>query len=538
MTSLPATDAAILQAAFDASTAMIQVFAALRDSNGTIAGFTCVLDNAAARRFFGSSLGLTVDAQPAGAGAAFGLFCEALNSGQPARREFNHTHGSSVRTYQQSVVKLNDCVVSTTTDITNAFPASSRATEEEVTLRTRALRAATDRFEAAIHVSPNVLSILRAERGADGAITDFYFEWISRSGAPLVGRDLTGERLLSAFPTLRSLGLFDRLLRTVATGEPTEHENFYDGGGAKFWASWKAVKFEDGLFISVENISARKEAEAKVHAQAHFINRVSALVPDIVMVTEMPSKRVIYCNRDHGEAAGFPGADLRHLSPQERDRRYQLHPEDASRLRHYYEGVLRLADGAVATLDYRARFGTGGWRWFRVRGAVFERAATGRVVAVLNVIQDITAQRQAEEELKAEHYFLEQVTDNTPHLVYVFDFDEQRYIYINRRIADLTGTEPEYVYGMGSHLFKKVLHPDDLGARIDYLQGLVSLLPGEIRDNEFRLAMGNGWRWFRSKDHIFKKENGAVRQVIGLAEDITYERMLREKVQGGQTGMN
>ena len=59
---------------------------------------------------------------------------------------------------------------------------------------------------------------------------------------------------------------------------------------------------------------------------------------------------------------------------------------------------------------------------------------------------------------------------------------------------------------------------------------LSKLNEGEIRENEFRLKVPDGYRWFRSKDHIFKKVNGTVKQVIGLAEDVTYEKRLQEKL--------
>jgi PAS domain-containing protein len=58
----------------------------------------------------------------------------------------------------------------------------------------------------------------------------------------------------------------------------------------------------------------------------------------------------------------------------------------------------------------------------------------------------------------------------------------------------------------------------------------------EIRENEFRLKVGEGYRWFRSKDHIFKKVDGKVKQVIGLAEDVTYEILLQEKAQNIDRG--
>lgn len=181
--------------------------------------------------------------------------------------------------------------------------------------------------------------------------------------------------------------------------------------------------------------------------------------------------------------------------------------------------------------------GTVGWTAFR---AIPVRDEGGNVVEWFGSAHDITDRKRAEEELKEEHYFLEQITDNTPHLIYVFDLDEQQFIYINQRIRDLTGIEQDYVYGMGPHLFKMVLHPDDLSKRVDYFNQLSKLKQGETRDNEFRIHVGGGYRWFRSKDRIFKTEEGQVKQIIGLADDVTYEKRLQEKLsdEAGGLAMN
>ena len=181
--------------------------------------------------------------------------------------------------------------------------------------------------------------------------------------------------------------------------------------------------------------------------------------------------------------------------------------------------------------------GSIGWTLFR---AIPVMDAEGNVLEWFGVAHDITDRKKAEEELKEEHYFLEQITDNTPHLIYVFDLDEQRFIYINQRIKDLTGIVQEYVYGMGPHLFKMIVHPDDLSRRVDYFNLLSKLNEGETRDNEFRIWVGNEYRWFRSKDRIFKQENGKVKQIIGLVEDVTFEKALREKLadEPGGLGMN
>jgi len=181
--------------------------------------------------------------------------------------------------------------------------------------------------------------------------------------------------------------------------------------------------------------------------------------------------------------------------------------------------------------------GSVGWTFFRAVPA-FDEA--GEVLEWFGAAHDITDRKRAEEELKEEHYFLEQVTDNTPHLIYVFDLDEQRFIYVNRRIKELTGIEQDYVYGIGPHLFKMILHPDDLSRRVDYFNKLFTLKPEEIREDEFHIKVNGGFRCFRSKDRIFKMENGGVKQIIGLAEDVTFEKRLQQKLEEetGGLGMN
>jgi PAS domain S-box-containing protein len=196
-------------------------------------------------------------------------------------------------------------------------------------------------------------------------------------------------------------------------------------------------------------------------------------------------------------------------------------------------------DKTVLELEHRVikEDGSIGWTFFRAVPA-FDEA--GEILEWFGAAHDISDRKMMEEALKEEHYFLEQVTNNTPHLIYVFDLEEQRFIYINRRIKELTGIEQDYVYGMGPHLFKMILHPDDVSKRVDYFNKLSQLKPGEIRENEFHVKVEGGYRCFRSKDRIFKMEGRRVKQVIGLAEDVTYEKRLQEKIEEetGGMGMN
>lgn len=143
------------------------------------------------------------------------------------------------------------------------------------------------------------------------------------------------------------------------------------------------------------------------------------------------------------------------------------------------------------------------------------------------------------EELEREQHFLEQVTDKAPLLIYVYDLGEERFTYINKRVGELIGKSEEYVYAMGPHLFQAILHPEDLSRYTAYMKGLKNLSGGQITENDFRVWNGGQFRWFRSRDSVFREEKKQVLQVIGIAEGVTYEKMLEEKLQNkGPIGLN
>ena len=93
----------------------------------------------------------------------------------------------------------------------------------------------------------------------------------------------------------------------------------------------------------------------------------------------------------------------------------------------------------------------------------------------------------------------------------------------------LIGRDQDYVYAMGPHLLQSVLHPEDVERRARYMRELATLNDGNaIREMEFRVWNGEEFRWFRSRGSIFAHDKDRAKQVIGIAEDITYEKKFHE----------
>jgi PAS domain S-box-containing protein len=147
-----------------------------------------------------------------------------------------------------------------------------------------------------------------------------------------------------------------------------------------------------------------------------------------------------------------------------------------------------------------------------------------------SIIHDITDRRRAEEELEETRHFIEHIIAVTPTLIYIFDIAEQRNIYTNRGIFEALGYTSENIAAMGRSLFASILHPDD-GERVAHHHALFSTLKeGTVAEIEYRMQHADGhWCWLHSWDvAFFLNPDGSVKQVLGVAIDITDQKVSEE----------
>ena len=147
-----------------------------------------------------------------------------------------------------------------------------------------------------------------------------------------------------------------------------------------------------------------------------------------------------------------------------------------------------------------------------------------------------TPARDAEEEIAAalQHgRIFRQISDTLPDLLYIYDLTEQRNIYVNREVGAMLGYTPEEIRAMGSALFSRLIHPDDLAGVAEQTEKIFALKDGEAHETEYRMQRKEGgWRWLRSRDSIFARdESGRATQTLGIAQDITERKIAEEAIQ-------
>ncbi|MEA5477740.1 PAS domain S-box protein [Pseudanabaena galeata UHCC 0370] len=152
--------------------------------------------------------------------------------------------------------------------------------------------------------------------------------------------------------------------------------------------------------------------------------------------------------------------------------------------------------------------------------------------ALENLNQELeTRVKERTAALQESQRFIQQIADASPNILYLYDLQEQRNIYVNREIGIILGYTPDEIQSMGSNLFTNLIHPDDLKKLASYHTQIYAAQDDEILEFEYRIRHVNGeWRWFYGRDAVFKRDaDGHVMQTIGTAQDITERKRLEQE---------
>jgi len=146
----------------------------------------------------------------------------------------------------------------------------------------------------------------------------------------------------------------------------------------------------------------------------------------------------------------------------------------------------------------------------------------------LSIYRDITDRKRTEEELRQSKRFIEQLTDASPELLYLYDLQREQYIYVNRSLEGISGYSPEDMYSQDNYFFKDIYHPDELELVQNIKQEWLGLADGEVQEVEYRVRHQNGsWVWLRSRNMVFKRdEQGVPIEILGTAIDITTHKLI------------
>lgn len=219
------------------------------------------------------------------------------------------------------------------------------------------------------------------------------------------------------------------------------------------------------------------------------------------------------------EVLGFSDNELATVPRYEK----QIHREDIK----YRVSQLDIGKHRLKPYDIRYRFKTKSRQYITLRDrGIFLLDEKSRVYRALGTVQDISDKIRVETDLLESNRFKERMENAMPGLLYVNDVKTRSNIYVNHNITRMLGYSWEEIEEMGNNITQQLVHPEDVSNLTEWN----SEPSRTVKDSEYRLKTKSGeWRWFRSRDTVFRRdEKGNVTQIIGVAQDITERKKMEE----------
>ncbi|MEX0744414.1 MAG: PAS domain S-box protein [Phycisphaeraceae bacterium] len=136
----------------------------------------------------------------------------------------------------------------------------------------------------------------------------------------------------------------------------------------------------------------------------------------------------------------------------------------------------------------------------------------------------------AERRLRESEYFTNSVVNTAPMLLFVVSLDGPALVYANSQVQAMLGHRVDRLRGLGPEVIDQLIHRSDWRRIRSAREHLEDRPPGSVIEVEHRLRRADGmWRWFATRLVSFaRNDSGEVRQVLGIAEDITARKRAEE----------
>lgn len=137
-----------------------------------------------------------------------------------------------------------------------------------------------------------------------------------------------------------------------------------------------------------------------------------------------------------------------------------------------------------------------------------------------------------QEELTERFEFIQKVADLSPNILFVIDLQATKIIYLSKKVKDLLGYDNEYLLGLETDVFNKIIHPEDYDRRMENLHKCKSLADEEECEVEVRfISHDKTWKWFKIKERVFSTNQlGEVTQILGIAQNIHEQKKGEKKL--------
>ena len=203
-----------------------------------------------------------------------------------------------------------------------------------------------------------------------------------------------------------------------------------------------------------------------------------------------------------------------------------LHPDDREGM---HEQLQRLREGKTAlTFEARSLNREGSSKWL-----FWHLAADKEQNLIYAAAHPITRRREAEEAKKRADKFLTSIVENIPHMIFVKDAENLRFVRINKAEEEMIGLSQDQMLGKNDHdLFPGEEAQFFIDADRSVLEGRKLL---DIPEETIHCA--KGVRIFHTKKIPIYDDDGNPQYLLGISEDITEYKQAEEELRARNARM-
>lgn len=371
--------------------------------------------------------------------------------------------------------------------------------------------------------APNGIAVMQPVYGEKGKVEDFAILLFNAYTLNWIGNtDYKGKRYGDLFPMVKQTGILERFIEVAETGVSASFESWYAGEGMKHWFRFMAVKQDQLLVVTTEDITEQKNAEESIK-QSEERSRT--------MIDQAPVATCLFIGRElkiemandimiryWGKGASVIGKPLAEALPELKGQPFLQQLNEIFTTRKAVEVKEALAelitDGVPGTyyFDYSYK------PLFNEKGEVY---------GIMDMAADVTEQVVARKKLEESESRFRSMADASPMMIWTLDA-EGNSVYYNKTATDFTGhTEQEIKDG---RTWQTAIHPDD----VEFAAGVVGNAVQNRQPYQMECRMKRAdseWRWLLSHGVPRLGKNNQLLGYVGSSVDITEHKKSQQELQ-------
>jgi PAS domain S-box-containing protein len=498
----------------------IMAYEAIRDPSGRIADFRCTMANVRSSLFTGRAPEETVNKTLSEIWAhcnpseIISKYAELVEENKTYRYKQSFTRDGETKWFYATSTKLGDGYTITFEDISD-------------------WQNAENTLQAVTNSSPCSIYTMKAVR-ENGQITDFQYTMLNPATGEMSGKPVSyflHKRMLDVLPHLRGTELFSKLAGVVETDVPAEYEYSYELQGRTRWIKGYVRKLEDGLATTAVDITPRKELEQMLSS---VLNSSTSAITAFKAIRNEEGRiidfEIALANNTAETLTGKPQgyyAGRRFL---------QEHPGMLAS--GGFERMVRVVETGV-TEQYETFYpGEGVNKWLYT---VLVKMGDG----VSATVNDISERKDAEERLRQNDLFIQQITDTAPSLIAVYEPATGKYLFVSEALEKILGYKKELLLEGGLGFIASLVHPDDFQSIMQKNEEAMRDADERFRltgrddmivSFEYRLKHKEGhWVWVNTFGIVFKRDHeGNIQQLLNISVDISAQKYSEIQLQESQ----